>query len=131
MTSRNDDWLSVSVALNRLDVVTAVAAEDIIGAGRIPVFALRSDMPGRTNPEPVEALLDEGGAGQSRGERYHCGLRGRAGHPINPRGALQHAERECGGLGVRGAASTVRFRSARVNWPQLVEALEAQAMPSE
>jgi hypothetical protein len=51
------DWLPLSDVLDRLDIGEVSAARDIIGRGQIPVTAIRSDIPGGTNPERVETLL--------------------------------------------------------------------------
>jgi len=125
MAAQNERPLSVNQALARLDVLGSSAAREIIGRGQIRVFAIRSDIPGSTTPEPVEELLAKATRTDVSGDEirvlYDAGQDVQS--ILGPRSNVRN-EHVTAWL-YRGAACTVNLHSASIYRSELVEALAA------
>jgi hypothetical protein len=119
------DWPLLSAAFDRLDSSTTDSARDITGRGQVPVTGTRSDIPGSTTPERVEALLRNATRVDISGDDiralYAAGQDIRS--ILGPRSSMQSENVVAWVYGK--ADCTVTFRTARVHWPALVEALAA------
>jgi hypothetical protein len=129
MASQSDWLLLNKEADRRLDTGTIDAAHNMINRGQVPVTAIRSDIPGSTTPERVEGLLAKAArtALSSWGDEITAHYSGEQDRRsiLGPRSNLESVY---GGLawsyGYRAPDWTIRFRSVRVHWSALVEALE-------
>jgi len=129
MAAQNERPLSVNQALARLDVLGSSAAREIIGRGQIRVFAIRSDIPGSTTPEPVEELLAK--ATRTDVSRDEITVLYDAGQDVQsilgPRSNVRNEHVVA--WRYRTAACTVNLHSASIYWSELVEALVAAGFP--
>jgi hypothetical protein len=126
VAAQSDDWLPLGEAFDRLDAGAALAAREIIGRGEVPIYALRSDLPGSTTPAPVRKLLAQASWTFISGDEISAtydGPKQDIRSILGPRSNLQSEVVMSWTYGI--AACTVAFRSSRVHWPELVDALAA------
>jgi hypothetical protein len=123
MAAQSDDWPALSEALGRLDTLASNAAGEIVGRGEIPIYALRSDLPGSITPQREERRLAQATrtfvSGDEIRARYEPGQDIRS--ILGPRSNMQSENVVAWVYGK--AACTVTFRSVRVHWTALVNAL--------